>query len=84
MPRAEHPHGPLPTDRLWTQREAAYYLGVSPRYLRESSCPKCLLPGHGPRHQPVIRYDPAQVKAWAAARSTARATGDPAGLGRVA
>lgn len=84
MARPEHPQGPLPTDRLWTQREAAYYLGVSTRYLRESSCPKILLPGGGEHQQPVVRYDPEQVKAWAAARNTARATSTTSGLGRVA
>ena len=55
----------LPGDRLWTQREAAYYLGVSARYLRESVCPKVLLPGNGPKGQPIVRYDPAEVKQWA-------------------
>jgi hypothetical protein len=51
--------------RLWTQREAAAYLGVTPRYLRDSSCPKMLLPGNGAKHHPVVRYDPTEVKAWA-------------------
>lgn len=51
---------------LWTQRQAAAYLGVSQRYLRDSSCPKLLLPGNGPKGQPVVRYDPAQVGAWVA------------------
>jgi hypothetical protein len=36
-------------DRLWTQPEAPYYLGVSARYLREGSRPKVLLPGTGRR-----------------------------------
>jgi hypothetical protein len=52
-------------ERLWTQREAAAYLGVTPRYLRDSSCPKMLLPGNGKKHQPMVRYEPAEVKAWA-------------------
>lgn len=55
---------PLPTDRLWTGSETAYYLGVSARYLRESSCPKVLLPGNGKKGQPLVRYDPAQVREW--------------------
>ena len=58
---AEHP---LPDDRLWTQAEAAYYLGVSARYLRESDCPKVLLPGNGAKGQPLVRYEPGDVKAW--------------------
>jgi hypothetical protein len=57
----------LPDDRLWTQREAAYYLGVSVRYLRQSNCPKLLLPGTGAKQQPLLRYEPQTVKAWAAA-----------------
>jgi len=61
---------PLMADHFWTQAEAAYFLGVSPRYLRESSCPKTLLPGGGDK--PLVRYDPAVVKAWAFARSTGR------------
>ena len=52
---------------LWTQREAAAFLRVSRRYLRDSSCPKLLLPGHGVRGRPLVRYDPASVAAWAAA-----------------
>lgn len=63
---------PLATDRLWTQHEAAYYLGVSVRYLRESSCPKVLLPGAGKRGQPLVRYEPAAVMAWKDAWSTSK------------
>ena len=55
---------PLATDRLWTQREAAYYLGVGVRYLRESSCPKVLLPGAGKKGKSLVRYEPAAVMAW--------------------
>lgn len=55
----------LPDDRLWNQREAAQYLGVSVRYLRESTCPKLLLPGNGPKGHHVVRYLPAEVRAWA-------------------
>ena len=62
----------LPTDRLWNQREAAYYLGVSARNLRDSDCPKVLLPGNGKSGQPIVRYDPVDVKAWAARWNTKR------------
>lgn len=55
----------LATDHLWSQKEAAFYLGVSARYLRESSCPKVLLPGNGTKGQPIVRYRPADVVAWA-------------------
>ena len=51
--------------RLWTQRDAAAFLGVTPRYLRDSSCPKLLLPGNGPKGQPLVRYEPEEVRAWA-------------------
>ena len=66
-PAAATEHAPLPTDRLWTQLEAAYYLGVSVRYLRQSNCTKLLLPGTGAKQQPLLRYEPQTVKAWAAA-----------------
>lgn len=52
-------------EHLWTQREAADFLSVTPRYLRESSCPKILLPGNGVKGQPLVRYDPDDVRAWA-------------------
>jgi hypothetical protein len=61
-PSADRPL--LTTDHLWDQTEAAYFLGVSPRYLRESSCPKVLLPGAGEKGQPVVRYDPHEVTRW--------------------
>ena len=60
----------LPTDRFWTQSEAAAFLAVTPRYLRESNCPKILLPGNGPKRQPLVRYDPEDVRAWARAWHT--------------
>ena len=69
-PAAATEHAPLPTDRLWTQLEAAYYLGVSARYLRDSDCPKVLLPGTGKKGQPLVRYEPAAVKSWAEAWRT--------------
>jgi hypothetical protein len=59
-------------DRLWTQREAAAYLGVSERYLRASSCPKKLLPGTGKKGKPLVRYDPAEVIAWVQYQSVNR------------
>lgn len=64
--------GSLPNDRLWSQSEAAYFLRVSTRYLRESDCPKVLLPGNGAKGHEMVRYDPADVKAWAENRNTKR------------
>jgi hypothetical protein len=63
-------------ERLWTQQEAAAFLSVTPRYLRDSSCPKVLLPGNGKKGQPILRYDPDEVRAWARAwhgKNTVRA-----------
>ena len=54
-----------PEDRLLTQREVARLLGVSPSYIRVSSCPKYLLPGNGPRGRPLLRYRLSEVLAWA-------------------
>jgi hypothetical protein len=53
---------------LWTQKQAAGYLQVSVRYLRESSCPKVLLPGNGERGKPLVRYEPITVREWWQAR----------------
>ncbi len=55
-----------PAEGLWTQKEAAAFLRVSTRYLRESGCPKVLLPGTGTKGQPLVRYDPRDVRAWMA------------------
>ena len=55
----------LPEDRLLTQRQVARLLGVSPSYIRVSSCPKYLLPGNGPRGRPLLRYRLSEVLAWA-------------------
>jgi hypothetical protein len=48
-----------------TQREAAELLKVSARYLRDSSCPKLLLPGAGSHGRAVVRYVRAEVLKWA-------------------
>ena len=74
MTAAKRERMPTENVRLWTQREAATYLGVTPRYLRDSSCPKMLLPGNGPKGQPLVRYDPDEVRAWARAWHTGTRT----------
>lgn len=59
-------------DELLLQKEAAQLLKVSARYLRDSDCPKVLLPPtRGKR--PLVRYRRAHVLAWAESW-TARAT----------
>jgi hypothetical protein len=52
-------------DGLLTQREAAAVLHVSARYLRDSACPKLLLPGSGSHGRAVVRYVRAEVLYWA-------------------
>ena len=48
---------------LWTVVEAAKYLGVSERYLRDSAVPKV-------RMGKLVRYFPAEVKEFARRRLT--------------
>lgn len=67
---AEPAATPMPVLKLWNQEEAAAYLSVSPRYLRDSSCPKVCLPGNGRQRQSLVRYKPEQVIAWAEAWRT--------------
>ena len=56
------------SDRLWTQRQAAAYLGVSCRYLRGTGCPRLELPGNGRKGRPLVRYKASAVMAWAQSR----------------
>jgi hypothetical protein len=56
-------------DELLTQKEAALVLRVSTRYLRNSDCPKVLLPPARGR-RPLVRYRRADVMAWADAWSS--------------
>src|SRR5262245_43520752 len=53
------------TGEMLTQREAAALLRVSPSYIRNSDCPKILLPGNGRRAKPVVRYRRNDILAWA-------------------
>lgn len=62
----------LPQPQLWTQAEAAQYLRVSTRWLRDSSVPTILLPGNGPRGRRTLRYDAQSVVAWARGHSSYR------------
>jgi hypothetical protein len=55
---------PVVVYALWTQEEAAAYLKVSPRFLRDSPCPKVTLPGNGKKGEPLIRYIPEDVMRW--------------------
>ena len=48
-----------------TQRAAARLLGVSPSFLRASSCPRLEIPGNGPARRPLVRYFREDVLAWA-------------------
>jgi hypothetical protein len=60
-------------EKLWTQKEAAAFLQVSTRWLRASSCPMVLLPGHGEKSKPTLRYEPAAVRTWALSFTNGRA-----------
>lgn len=66
---------PVAVFALWTQEQAAGYLNVSTRYLRDSACPKVLLPGNGPkRAERLVRYRPEDVIEWANRWSTSGRT----------
>ena len=56
-------------DRLWTEEEAAAYLGISPKTLYRmrtaGEVPYLTLSGEGKR--PQIRYESSQLQAWAKA-----------------
>jgi hypothetical protein len=60
----------LPTDRLWTEKQAAAYLGMSERWMRDSDVPKVLLPGKGTARAAAVRYESDEVKAYARAKLT--------------
>ena len=55
-------------ERLWNRREVAEYLGVTPKSVSRLSIPRVTIQGRGER--PMVRYDPAEVKAWVAARKS--------------
>jgi hypothetical protein len=55
-----------PREPLWTKRELADYLGVTVRAVERMPIPRVTLPGRG--RKPIVRYDPAQVRAWIDAR----------------
>jgi hypothetical protein len=52
-------------EQYWTQRDAAAFLGVSTRYLRNTACPKLVLPSTREHGRPTVRYVPEDVRAWA-------------------
>ena len=58
--------------RLWTQKEAAAYLVMSTRWLRDSNVPKILIPGNGSKGKPAIRYEKGAIDEWLDAHRTYR------------
>jgi hypothetical protein len=48
-----------------TQKAAARLLGVSTSFLRESSCPRLLVPGNGRAGKPLLRHSRIAVLTWA-------------------
>ncbi len=67
-------------ESLWTKRELAEYLGVTVRAVERMPVPRVTLPGRGKK--PIVRYDPAQVRAWIDARRS-RPLAKPNTLKRV-
>jgi hypothetical protein len=65
-----HRQAALPNDRLWSEKDAATYLGMSTRWLRDSTVPKALLHGSGKGKRASVRYEPEEVRAWVKARKT--------------
>jgi hypothetical protein len=55
-------------ERLWTKRDVAAYLGINVRSVERMPIPRIPIMITGKR--PVVRFDPAQVKAWIDARRT--------------
>jgi len=53
----------MKTDRLWTKRDVADYLGVNVRTVERMPIPRIpilVTPGR----RPIVRYDPEQVRVW--------------------
>jgi hypothetical protein len=59
---------------LWTKRDVAAHLAVNVRTVERLPIPRIPIQVTGKR--PIVRFDPAQVKAWVDARRT-RAVGAP-------
>lgn len=59
-------------ERLWTKRDVAAYLGLNVRSVERLPIPRVPILVTGRR--PVVRYDPAQVRAWIDARRTKKAS----------
>lgn len=59
----------MPTEALWTARQTAEFLGLTERTLRRISVPRVAIYAH-PGARPIVRYDPAEVRAWVEARKS--------------
>jgi hypothetical protein len=66
------------TEVLLSQKAAARLLGVSTSFLRQSSCPRVLVPGNGPVGKPLLRYSQTALLEWAGF-SNSRTDQDAAG-----
>lgn len=53
----------------WSQKHAAAVCGCSPTYLRNTSCPKLIEDGNGPKGKPRVFYLPADVRRWLSDRN---------------
>ena len=61
-------------ERLWTADDVARFLGVHPKTVRKMNVPRTFIETTQNSRRRIVRYIPAEVKEWAAARSTARFT----------
>lgn len=59
-----------PDGALLTKHGVAEMLGVSVRTVQNLKLPRVLLPGRGDRE--IVRYDPAEVRAYIESRKTSR------------
>jgi hypothetical protein len=58
-----------PAEGLWDAKQTRAFLKVSERtWRRLRGIPRVLLPGIGER--PIVRYDPAEVRAWVRSRQS--------------
>jgi hypothetical protein len=63
------PGAALPASRLWTIGEVAEYLAVTTKSVRRFNVPRiAIVTGEGRRA--LVRYDPAEVKAWVELRKS--------------
>lgn len=58
------PHVTLPADRLWTAQQAAAYLQIGVKWLRESGCPTIRLAITETATKTQVRYRKEDIDNW--------------------